>query len=69
MLLYLASCHCRKDRTPSDLGEVLPITLSGLTAASGCVARRLHRTPRLRRTAEAIRAAMATPGADDGVAG
>ena len=66
MLLYLASCHCRKDRTLSDLSEELHITLPGLTAARDRVARRLRRTPRLRRTAEAIRAAMAPPSVDDG---
>ena len=62
MLLYLASCHCRKDRTLSDLSEELHITLPGLTAARDRVARRLRRTPSLRQTAEAIRAAMAAPG-------
>ena len=66
MLLYLASCHCRKDRTLSDLSEELHITLPGLTAARDRVARRLRRTPRLRRTAEAIRAAMAPPSEGDG---
>ena len=64
VLLYLASCHCRKDRTLSDLSEELRMTLPGLTAARDRVARRLRRTPRLRRTVEAIRAGMAEPGSD-----
>ncbi len=64
ILLYLASCHCRKNRTLSDLSEELHITLPGLTAARDRMARRLRHTPRLQRTAEAIRTAMATPVVD-----
>jgi len=67
MLLYLASCHCRKDRTLSDVSDELHITLPGLTATRDRVARRLRRTPRLQRTAEAIRAAL-TSGLETGAA-
>ncbi|MBU0641089.1 MAG: hypothetical protein KKB50_19695, partial [Planctomycetes bacterium] len=55
LLMYLASCHCRRGSTLSDLSEELRITLPGLTAARDRVARRLRRSPRLRQTVSEIR--------------